>query len=154
MEADSHVAVQPSEPFNTQEVVTIPADLLPLLPWDPRQGPGVEGLPAVRGPVQARGASRQPGHQAQDQDGPQGRQRAHPGSGSESSLPAFAFPMKREEEEEEAAARQRVACGSCAHSQTDRRTELSVRATLICMDALQPCLYIYTCRHITSQPHT
>lgn len=96
MKADPHVAIEAPQPFNAQEVVAVSAYLLPLLPRDPRQGPGIESLPAVRRPVQAGGASRQSGHQAQDQDSPQGRQRAHRGSGSESSLPAFAFPVKRE----------------------------------------------------------
>lgn len=96
MKADPHVAIETPQPFNPQEVVALPADLFPLLPRDPRQGPGVEGLPAVRSAIQAEGASHQSGHQAQDQYSPKGRQRAHPGSGSESSLPAFAFPMKRE----------------------------------------------------------
>lgn len=96
MKAYPHIAIEAPQPLYAQEVVAVPADLLPLLPRDPRQGPGVEGLQAVHRPVQARDASRQSGHQDQDQNGTQGRQRAHPGSGSESSLPAFAFPVKRE----------------------------------------------------------
>lgn len=150
MKTDPHVAIEAPQSFYAQEVVAVPADVLPLLSRDPRQGPGVEGLQAVRRPVQAGDAPRQSGHQDQDQDGPQGCQRAHPESGSESSLPAFAFPMKREQKEE-AAARQRGVCWSCSHSKTDRRTSSHAGATLICMDALQPCLYIYTCGHITSQ---
>lgn len=66
MKANAHVAIEAPQPFNAQEVVAVPADLPPLLPWDPGQGPGVEGLPAVGRPVQAGGASRQSGHQAQD----------------------------------------------------------------------------------------
>jgi len=77
VKADPHVAIEAPQPFNAQEIVAVPVDRLPLLPWDPRQRPGVEGLPAVLCAVQTGGASRQSGNQAQYQDSPQGCQSDH-----------------------------------------------------------------------------
>lgn len=73
VEADAHVAIEATQPLDAQEIVTVSADLLPLLHRHVQQGPGEECLEALLRSVQPGDASRQPGHQHQDHDVPQGR---------------------------------------------------------------------------------